>query len=74
MTLKNCTPAEPLFDLHAELSDTEYTALAVLLHKIKFADIERILGNDDPELIEYAHMALIELDKSLELATEQEAA
>ncbi len=64
------------WEMTAQFTDLEYTALALFLKKLRFADIAMVLNrvaDSDPDvadLIEYAHMALIELDDSLELAAE----
>lgn len=64
------------WEMTAQFTDLEYTALALLLKKITFADVASILNridDSDPDvadLIEYAHSALMELDDSLELAAE----
>lgn len=64
------------WEMTAQFTDLEYTALALFLKKLSFADVAAVMGRmsdcdpDVADLIEYAHSALIELDDSLELAAE----
>lgn len=64
------------WEMTAQFTDLEYTALALFLRKLSFADVAAVMSRmsdcdpDVADLIEYAHMALMELDDSLELAAE----